>query len=154
MHMSLPFRHVETLFMFLVPHFFQILPARLAKKTTFLTDQKPKDIKDRPKTKNPWTKKITFLKKTPIFLKQVSNDCIWCADSKNIHNMVPGPMHKACTKLHGMYVFEISIGIAFNCITFEKGQRTLKKKNIFFIPGVLVFGLSVRSFLGRGRGKF
>ena len=138
---------------------------------------RPKNnLTNRPKTKGGtlgW-KNIFFQKCSPIFLKHVSNDCICCADSKNIHNMGSKhpivPVHAPCTLCtacteHAQALRALNPII---CMFLESAQQMqligshLKKigehfwKKVFFPPRVppLDFGLSVRSFFGWGRGKF
>merc|ERR1711942_619849 len=85
-------RHVETLFILLVPHLFSNFAPPSAKKRPY---RQPKNQRG-----DPWMKK-KIQKCSPILLKHVSNDCICCADSKNIHNMGSkhpiGPVHALCT---------------------------------------------------------
>ena len=86
----------------------------------------------RPKnvlTDSPKTKKFFFQKCSLIFLKHVSNDCICCANSKNIHNMRFSAL-KACA--HSLtcvylgsicsyphYVFSLIDSQGSGVITFE-----------------------------------
>ena len=145
-------RYVQTLFILLVPHLFSNFAPPSAKKRPY------------KQTKNQWGtlgwKNIFFQKCSPIFLKHVSNDCICCADSKNIHNMgskhliVPVHALRALNPIICMFLETAKQMQLFGSHLKKIGEHFCEK--VFFHPRVLplVFGLSVRSFFGWGRGIF
>ena len=133
------------------------------------------DLTNRPKTKGGtlgW-KNTFFQKCSPIFCKCDPINCICFADSKNIHIMGFSALRAcACSvhavqSVHGACTGTIGCLDPMLCMFLESAQQMqsfetcLKKigkhfwKKIFFHPRVppLVFGMFVKSFFGRGRGK-
>ena len=123
--------------------------------------QPKNDLTERPKTNGRtlgW--KNTFSQKcSPIFFKCDPNNCICFAVSKNIHIMGFSAL-RACTgtircldPMLCMFLESAQQMQSFETCFKKIGEHFWKK--IFFHPRVppLVFGLSVLSFFGRGRGK-